>query len=136
MVATVTLQIPDRIHQRLIHHAEATQQTLEQVILRVLEIGSPPDWKDVPKAFQVKLADLDRLSDQELWVMARTSRTEADMERYDELLDRNADGLLTEEERQELTHLREEAEYFTLQKAHAALLLRWRGHSVPQLQSA
>jgi hypothetical protein len=136
MVATVTLQIPDQMHQRLIHHAEATQQTLEQVILRVLEIGSPPTWEDVPIPFQGKLAALDRLSDQELWNLTQAVRTEAEMVRYDALLDRNADGCLTEAERQELNQLRSEAEYFTLQKAHAAILLRWRGHPVPKLQVA
>jgi hypothetical protein len=74
MVATVTLQIPDRLHQRLIHHAEAAQQSLDEVILRVLEIGSPPDWEDVPEAFQAKLAALDRLGDAELWQVARAVR--------------------------------------------------------------
>lgn len=136
MVATVTLQIPDRLHQRLMHHAEASQQSLDAVILRVLEIGSPPDWDDVPEAFQAKLAALDRLTDGELWRIARAVRMDAEMVRYDELLDRNADGILTEAERQELRQLREETEYFSLRKAHAALLLRWRGHQVPLLRAA
>ncbi len=136
MVATVTLQIPDRLHQRLMHHAEASQQSLDEIILRVLEIGSPPDWEDVPEAFQAKLAALDRLTNGELWQIARAVRTDVEMLRYDELLDRNADGILTEAERQELRQLREETEYFSLRKAHAALLLRWRGHQAPLLRAA
>lgn len=48
--------------------------------------------------------------------------------REGELLDRNADGLLTPAEHDELERLREEADRFMLRKAHAAALLRWRGH--------
>lgn len=42
MVATVTLQIPDRIYQRLVNTAHATKRPLEEVILHALEVGSPP----------------------------------------------------------------------------------------------
>ncbi len=52
---------------------------------------NPPDWEDVPEAFQAKLAALDRLTDGELWQIARAVRTDVEMVRYDELLDRNAE---------------------------------------------
>ena len=53
------------------------------------------------------------------------------MVRYQELLDKNADGTLTEVERNELTQLRTEADRSMLRKAYAAALLRWRGHKIP-----
>jgi len=46
-------------------------------------------------------------------------------------LDKNANGALTSAERDELTRLRHEADRFMLHKAHAAALLRWRGHQLP-----
>ncbi|WP_263970680.1 hypothetical protein [Leptolyngbya sp. KIOST-1] len=130
MSATVTLDIPDHIHQRLVNTAEATQRPLNDIILRALQIGSPPPWDDVPPEFQAALAALDRLDDDALWRIARGQRDEAELERYDELLDRNQNGSLTAAEKNELTALRKEAERFMLCKAQAAVLLRWRGHSI------
>lgn len=71
---TVTLNIPDSIYQRLLQTAQATQQSLESVLLLVLQVGSPPDWQDVPSEFQAALAALDRLDDQALWQIEATSQ--------------------------------------------------------------
>ncbi len=45
---TVTLQIPEIIYTRLVNTASSTQRPLEEVILRALQIGSPPTWDDIP----------------------------------------------------------------------------------------
>jgi len=84
---------------------------------------------DVPAEFQADLAAMDRLDDAALWQIARSRKTEAEMNRYDELLAQNQDGQLTPAEKQELQQLRQEADRFMLRKAHAAALLRWRGHT-------
>jgi hypothetical protein len=93
-------------------------------------VGSPPAWEDAPAEFQADLATMDRLADAALWQIARSRKAEADMTRYDELLEKNQQGSLTEAERLELTDLRTEADHFMLRKAHAAALLRWRGHAI------
>ncbi len=131
MVATVTLQIPDRIYQRLLNTAHATKRPLEEVILHALRVGSPPEWDDVPEEFQADLADLDRLDDDTLWRIARSHKTAEEMLRHDELLDQNQNGTLTEKEKLELTALRKESERFMLCKAQAVVLLHWRGYRVP-----
>jgi hypothetical protein len=130
-VETVTLQIPEILYQRLVSTARATQQPLENVILHALQVGSPPEWDDVPEEFQADLAALDRLDDNTLWQIARSRKTVAEMERYNTLLDGNSSGTLTQDERLELMALRNEADRFMLLKAQAAVLLRWRGHRVP-----
>jgi hypothetical protein len=126
--ATITLALPDVLYQRLKDAALATKQPLEQVLLRALNLGSPPSWNDAPPEFQLDLAGLEKMDDEALWAIARSRRALAEFARYDALLDRNADGLLTPAEHDELEHLREEADRFMLRKAHAAALLRWRGH--------
>ncbi len=131
MAASITLQLPDRLYQRLVNTAQATHRPLEAVILHALEVGSPPDWDDVPEAFQADLAALDRLDDATLWTIAIDRKSVTQMTRYDELLDRNREGTLTDAERLELSALRTEADRFMLCKAQAAALLRWRGHQVP-----
>ncbi|HEY9664805.1 MAG TPA: hypothetical protein V6C65_40720, partial [Allocoleopsis sp.] len=91
MAATVTLQIPDHIYQRLVSTANATGRSLEEVMIHALKVGSPPDWENVPDEFQADLAALDRLEDEALWQIARASKMPSDMSRYDELLGRNQD---------------------------------------------
>ena len=74
---------------------------------------------------------MDRLDDDALWKLARGRRSETEMVRYDELLGESAAGALGDAGRSELEMLRREADRFMLIKAHAAVLLRWRGHDVP-----
>ena len=130
-VETVTLQIPEIIYQRLVNTARATQRPLEKVMLHALQIGSPPAWDNVPEEFQADLAALDKLDDNTLWQIVRSRKTAADMERYNILLEGNSNNTLTEAERLELMTLRHEADSFMLCKAQAAVLLRWRGHILP-----
>lgn len=130
LAETVTLQIPEILYQRLVSTSRATQRPLEEVILHALQIGSPPEWDNVPPEFQADLAALDKLDDNTLWQIARSCRTEAEMERYNTLLEGNSNNVLTEGERIELIALRQEADRFMLLKAQAAVLLRWRGHRV------
>lgn len=131
MVETVTLQIPEILYQRLVNTARATQRPLEEVILHALQVGSPPEWDDVPEEFQADLAALDRLDDDTLWQIVQSRKTASDMDRYNILLEGNQSNTLTEAERLELMALRHEADCFMLRKAQAAVLLRWRGHRVP-----
>ena len=127
---TVTLQIPEVLHQRLVNTANATQRPLEEVILHALQVGSPPAWDDVPEEFQANIAALDKLDDNSLWQIFHNRKTAADMERYYILLEGNSSGTLTEAERLDLMALRHEADLFMLRKAQAAVLLRWRGYTV------
>ena len=130
-VKSVMLQLPEALYLRLQQVAVGMQQSLDEVLIRAVQVGSPPIWEDAPAAFQGDLSALDRLDDQSLWRIARRTQLEQDWTRYQELLDKNADGLITASERVELEALRTEADRFMLRKAHAAALLRWRGHSVP-----
>jgi len=131
MAATVTLQIPDLIYQRLVNTANATGRSLEEVMLHALKVGSPPEWDNVPDKFKADLAALDRLEDEALWKIATARKTAEEMARYNELLEHNQDGSLTPIEQLELMELRSQADCFMLRKAQAAALLHWRGHHVP-----
>jgi len=132
---TITLRLPESLYTRLQQAARATHRSLDDVLLHAVEVGSPPRWDDAPAEFQADLAALDRLDDETLWRIARSRQTEADMERYQELLDKNANGTLSGEERDELVRLRVESDRFMLCKAHAAALLRWRGYQVPPAEA-
>jgi hypothetical protein len=128
---TVTVSLPESVYLRLQQVAQGTQQSLTDVLLHAVKVGSPPSWEDVPAEFQVDLAALDRLDDDSLWQIARSKQSDDDMVQYQALLDKNADGTISEFERLELTQLRVEFDRLMLRKAHAAALLRWRGYQLP-----
>ncbi len=130
-VQTITLRLPESLYLRFQQAARATRRSLDDVLLHAVQVGSPPSWDDAPAEFQADLAALDRLDDEALWHLARSRKTATDMARYQELLDKNANGLLMPAEREELTELRQEYDRMMLCKAHAAALLRWRGHPMP-----
>ena len=130
MLSTVTLQIPDGIYRRLEVQAKARSQSLEEILVHALNVGSPPDVNDVPTELKADLADLDSMSDDALLILMQEKKPIADFDRYDELLDLKADRLLLSVETEELERLRKESDIFMLRKAQAAVLLKWRGYSV------
>lgn len=79
---TVTLQLPENLYLRLQQTAQATKQSFDAILLRALQVGSPPAWESAPPEFQADLAALDRLDDAALWRIARTRATPAQMDRY------------------------------------------------------
>ena len=127
----VVVSLPENLYLRLQRVAKATHRSFSDILLHAVEAGSPPSWEEAPAEFQQELAALDRLNDEALWEIARSRRAEADMARVQELLDKNANGTLSAAERNELNRFRQEADRFMLRKAHAAALLRWRGHKLP-----
>ena len=127
----VTLPLPEALLLRFQQMAKATRQPVTDLLVRAVEVGGPPNWEEAPARFQADLAALDRLDDDALWRVARSRRSEAEMARLQELLDKNANQLITSQEQSELAQYHEEADLLMLRKAHAVALLRWRGHAIP-----
>lgn len=86
---TVTMQLPEDLYVHLQQTAQATRQSFEAIVLRALQVGSPPAWESAPAEFQAELAALDRLDDAALWRIARYRAAAAQLERYQSLLDKN-----------------------------------------------
>jgi hypothetical protein len=128
---TVTMQLPENLYLRLQQTAQATRQSFETILLRSLQVGSPPTWESAPSELQADLAALDRLADTALWRIARSRAAPALMDRYQALLDKNADQTMSAQEHKELTQLRTDLDQQMLCKVHAAALLQWRGHQIP-----
>ncbi|NET55915.1 MAG: hypothetical protein F6K47_07015 [Symploca sp. SIO2E6] len=131
MSETITLQVPETIYQRLADTARATNRPLEDILLQVLEVGSPPQWTDVPEAFQKDLAALDSLENDALWQIAYSQMSDNIPVQLDALLEPQHSHPLTADEQKTLENLQTEADRFMLRKAQAAAILRWRGFHVP-----
>ena len=91
-VKEIVLPLPEDLYLRMEQTARATKQSLTDVLVRAVRTGSPPDWTNAPAAFQVDLAILDRLDDDELWRIARSQRSDADGARLQDLLEKHADN--------------------------------------------
>jgi biotin carboxylase len=83
---------------------------------------------------QLELLKIQTLSIEELKSVAYANVEPSQHERHVELLEKNQEGSLTPEERQELTDLRVAADRLMLLRAYAWSVLRWRGHRIPPLK--
>ena len=121
-VHAVTLELPDEIYQRAQHVAQATRRSLEEVVC---------EWIRPP--VQVKLPELERLSDDELLQAARETLPSEHAHRLQELLAAQRQRSLSEDEQREALALVEQEDFVTLRKARALFLLEHYGNNVRTL---
>ena len=132
MPQTITLTLPDNILQPVQRVAQATQQSVEELLVTALQAALPPLEGLPPEVVQPLIA-LESLDDQTLWwVMLETVPLDQQYQLHD-LLIRNQAGTLTDVEREQLAILQQQADLMMLRKARAAVLLRFRGKRVPTL---
>jgi hypothetical protein len=132
MPQTITLTLPDNILQPVQRVAQATQQSVEELLVTALQAALPPLEGLPPEVVQPLIA-LESLDDQTLWwVMLETVPLDQQHQLHD-LLIRNQAGTLTDVEREQLAILQQQADLVMLRKARAAVLLRFRGKRVPTL---
>jgi primosomal protein N' len=132
MPETVTLTIPDEMHQSIQRVAQATHSPIEDLLVTALETSLPP-LEGLPAGIADDLAALEDLDDEALCdVMAETVPAEEQGQILD-FLDRGQSRELTEEERARLASLQQSADLVMLRKARAAVLLRFRGKRIPTL---
>ncbi|MBI3362218.1 MAG: hypothetical protein HY023_14030 [Chloroflexi bacterium] len=131
MSQTVVLQLPEEMLQRYRRGARVARKGLEDFLIERLEEASPPLADDLPSPLREELKALESLDDQALWEVARSILSPAQQRRYSRLLKKNSEGTFTAREREALRELGDEARRLTLRKAHAYMLLKWRGQTIP-----
>lgn len=130
---TLTLELPEAVYKQLSQTAHASRQSLDTVVLQSIRVGLPPNLDNFPKDIQLDLWELNALSDHTLWQIARSEIEENKATIYEDLLSRNQNDTLTEEEKEELLSLRKEADMLMFRRTYAYALLKWRGHRIPTL---
>jgi hypothetical protein len=131
MPQTITLQLLDEVHQRCQQGAMAARKLLEEFLVDRLMEALPPLADEVPSSLREELSALDHLDDEALLQIAQSQLSPARQRLYSRLLTKNSQGTITAQEKNTLQALGDEARLLTLKKAHAFLVLRWRGHRVP-----
>ena len=129
----ITIELPEPVMRQLMRLAAATHQPIEALVTQSVLSNLPPSTDNVPLELQGELLAMQTLSTEELYEIAQAQVADEVRDRQAELLERNEDGQLTFEERQELTQLRQAADHLMLRKAYAWSLIRWRGHKLPAL---
>jgi len=132
MPRTITLTLPDNVLQPLQRVAQATKQSVEELLVTALQAVLPA-LEGLPPDVLQPLVALESLDDQALWrVMLETVPLDQ-QHRLHDLLIRNQAGVLTASEHEQLAVLQGQADLVMLRKARAAVLLRFRGRRVPTL---
>lgn len=125
-IQRITLDLPQAVLERAQKVAQALQQPLEDVLSLTLA-ASLPDVEDAPADMQLELTRMTWLSDEELWVIARSEMAAEEQTQLEKLSEKQGHEILTSQEERALQHLRQHYGRVTLRKARAYALLSLRG---------
>jgi hypothetical protein len=128
---TINIQLPDTIYQRLRRVAEAMNQPIEEVVFQTIRGNLPPSLEDLSPELRRVVADLQYLSDEELWAIAKATPPPQQWRRHQRLLRKAQDGTLSAVEQKELEELRVATDRFVTRRSYALALLKWHGHTLP-----
>ena len=133
MPHTVTLTLPELVYENYQHKAKTTNRSVKQVIEEVICNGqpSPPSVDDAPEYLRADLKALEQLSNEELRRIAESHLEPAKQRKLSCLLDKNQAGTLKKKECQQMDELLQEGQRLMVIKAHAWVLLKWRGERIP-----
>ncbi|MEW5987093.1 MAG: hypothetical protein AB1791_10705 [Chloroflexota bacterium] len=134
MTQVITLELPDETAQRYRRSANAARKKLEEFLIERLAEAAPPLVDSLPTPLSEELKALEELDNEALWKVARSQLSRAKQRQYETLLERNRQGNIMVEEKETLHELGEEARRLTLKKAHAYMLLKWRGQAIPTIE--
>jgi len=132
MPQTITLTLPDDVLQPVQRVAQATQQSVEELLVTALQ-AALPTLEGLPPEVVQRLVVLESLDDQTLWQVMLETVPLDQQHRLHDMLSRNQAGMLTDAEREQLAILQQQADLVMLRKARAAVLLRFRGKRIPTL---
>ncbi len=134
MEQAITLRLPDETLQRYRRGAAAARKLLDEFLVERLTDVAPPLADDLPSPMREELRAMEDLSDEALWQETTSRMPLARQRTYSRLLGKNRKETITAREKETLRALGDQARRLTLRKAHAYMLLKWRGHRLPSIE--
>jgi hypothetical protein len=129
---TITVTIPELLYVQLQAAARSTAQTLDVVIAQSLERTIPAQLLALlPTNLQAELHAMEQLSDAALQAIALSTAPSGRAQQLEALSDLKRDGAISPEQLSLFQSLRDETEALMVRKAHAFVLLKSRGHTLP-----
>ena len=132
MPQTITPTLPDNVLQPVQRVAQATKQSVEDLLVTALQ-AALPTLEGLPSDVVQHLVALESFDDHALWRVVLETVLRDQQHQLHDLLSRNQAGVLTASEQEQLVALQQQADLVMLRKARAAVLLRFRGKRVPML---
>ncbi|MDM8532693.1 hypothetical protein QUF63_16145 [Anaerolineales bacterium HSG25] len=131
-MTTIILDVPDSFYEPLQRIAKATKNPVNVVLMTALQ-ASLPSLEGLSVELKQALIQLESLDNQALRkVLLKTILPEHQQE-LELLLQQNKQHALNQTEQDRLSFLQNMVDKIMLQKARAAVLLRFRGQRLPTL---
>jgi hypothetical protein len=125
-----TISIPGSLYEKAQRLAQQTSQSVDNIICTRLEGALDQPMLDLPSDERAELQAMSYLSTDALWTIAREQMQPDLQHAMAQLMDKNSQGTITEDEFRDLSALVERGQRLTLRKAQAMKLLLDRGYSV------
>lgn len=132
MSQIITLNLPDNFYDPIKRMAEAMAQPIESVLLKALQSSLPP-LDGLPNDIIQELTQLEILDNNALRQLLVKTVPQKQQQQLEELLHKNKLQELNQTEEKRLAELQSVVNKIMLQKARAAVLLRFRGQRLPTL---
>ena len=120
------LQLPGDLYQRLERTARLATCDVREVVVCALQTALPPLPDDLPSEVAADLARWALLNDEALRAIAEAFLPPKRRRRYTPLLRKEAEGRLSDREREEWEALRREYRHISENKANARFILEQR----------
>jgi hypothetical protein len=125
-----TIAIPHALYEKAQRLAQQTSQSVDEVICTRLEGALNQPMLDLPSDERAELQAMLYLSTDALWTIAREQMLPDLQHAMSQLMEKNSQGTITEDEFRDLSALVERGQRLTLRKAQAMKLLVDRGYAV------
>ena len=125
-----TIAIPHLLYEKAQRLAQQTSQSVDEIICTRLEGALDQPMLDLPSDERAELQAMSYLSTDALWTIAREQMPPDVQQAMTQLMEKNSQGTITEDEFRDLSTLVERGQRLTLRKAQAMKLLLDRGYAV------
>jgi hypothetical protein len=130
---TISIPVPHALYERLERLALLSGRSLESLVAQTLATSLPLIPENLPSVSREALRSLEQRPDAELWSILQQTATDAQIEQFGILREQQRHGALLPDDAAQLEGLRAALDLMTLEKAYAAVILKWRGHRIPTL---
>lgn len=128
----LTLELPEDVYEHVRRAAKGMKQPVEKALVKIVRAATPSLDK-VPSEYRAELEAMEDLGDEDLWKVSQSRFATAKQRRLEVFLEKNQREELTDRERHALVELRAEADRLMLRRSYAFVLLKYRGHQIPNL---
>ena len=127
MTLNVTIDLPEAVQRQMEEAAQSEHRSIAELI-RDLVIQNWQQLPRLPDDVEAELAALDDLSDEVLWLLARSTMTNGEQAEMAHLNDKAQHTSLTSLDEERLSTLMDAYDRTMIRRAQAAALLQKRGY--------